>query len=33
VARIASDRLVLDLRTVRDEEVAKIGRALREVLA
>jgi L-seryl-tRNA(Ser) seleniumtransferase len=33
VARIASDRLVLDLRTVRDDEVAKIGRALREVLA
>jgi L-seryl-tRNA(Ser) seleniumtransferase len=33
VARIASERLVLDLRTVRDDEVAEIGRALREVLA
>jgi L-seryl-tRNA(Ser) seleniumtransferase len=33
VARIANDRLVLDLRTVRDDEVVEIGQALREVLA
>jgi L-seryl-tRNA(Ser) seleniumtransferase len=33
VARIAHDRLVLDLRTVRDDEVAVIGQAVREGLA
>ncbi len=33
VARIANDRLVLDLRTVADDELAEIGQAVREVLA
>ena len=33
VARIANDCLILDMRTVRDDEVAEIGQVVREVLA
>ncbi len=32
VARIGNDCLVMDMRTLRDHEVAEVGRALREVL-